>query len=272
MAYGCSIASCGVAGGPAIKTTVYPFIIRGVKLHGVDSVFAPTDVRKEVWTDLAKVPPAIWQGMRTEVALIDLHQAASQILAGSIRGRVVVNVNLKTPQLTAEDTCPVKCLDLRKSLTAKSKLVSADQAMSTILDGDCVTSAGFVATMPCDALISALRKRYDKTGHPRNLEMVFPIIVGDREGRGTEPITPMVSKAIFGWTDVCPAFTNAEAYNLPMGQISHMIRSSANGVPGHLSKVGLHTFADPRNGGGKRNKQTTKDVVKIQASMIPGLE
>ncbi|CAL1164305.1 unnamed protein product, partial [Cladocopium goreaui] len=288
MAYGCSIASCGVAGGPAIKTTVYPFIIRGVKLYGVDSVFAPTvpglecalltkDVRQEVWTDLAKVPTAIWQGMRTEVALVDLHQAASQILAGSIRGRVVVNVNLKTPQLTAvekeeEDleALKKKCLELRKSLTAKSKIVSADQAMSTILDGDCVTSAGFVATMPCDALISALRKRYDKTGHPRNLEMVFPIIVGDREGRGTEPITPMVSKAIFGWTDVCPAFTNAvlsgkiEAYNLPMGQISHMIRSSANGVPGHLSKVGLHTFADPRNGGGKRNKQTTKDVVKIQ--------
>lgn len=277
MAYGCSIASCGVAGGPAIKTTVYPFIIRGVKLYGVDSVFAPTEVRQEVWRDLAKVPPAIWQGMRTEVALVDLHQAASQILAGTIRGRVVVNVNLKTPQLAAEEkeeedleALKKKCLDLRKSLTAKSKIVSAEQAMSTILDGDCVTSAGFVATMPCDALISALRKRYDKTGHPRNLEMVFPIIVGDREGRGTEPITPMVSKAIFGWTDVCPAFTNAvlsgkiEAYNLPMGQISHMIRSSANGVPGHLSKVGLHTFADPRNGGGKRNKQTTKDVVKIQ--------
>ena len=40
-----------------------------------------------------------------EVALVDLHQAASQILAGTIRGRVVVNVNLKTPQLAAEDAC-----------------------------------------------------------------------------------------------------------------------------------------------------------------------
>eukprot|EP00438_Fugacium_kawagutii_P001170 Skav206569 [mRNA] locus=scaffold925:192697:208066:- [translate_table: standard] len=56
-----------------------------------------------------------------------------------------------------------------------------------------------------------------------------------------------------------------------MGQISHMIRSSANGAPGHLSKVGLHTFADPRNGGGKRNKFTTKDLVKIQLRYDPTL-
>ncbi|CAK9025470.1 unnamed protein product [Durusdinium trenchii] len=276
MVYGCTLASCGVAGGPAIKTTVYPFIIRGVKLYGVDSVFAPTEVRKAVWQDLAKVPKDIWQNMRTEVALEDLHEAAQRILAGQIRGRVVVNLALRTPQLVVEkeeedlEALRRQTLELRKSLTTKSKIVSAEQAASCILDGDSVTSAGFVAAMPCDALITALRKRYDKTKHPRDLEMVFSIIVGDREGRGTEPLTPMVSRAVFGWTDVCPAFTNAvlsgkiEAYNLPMGQISHMIRSSANGAPGHLSKVGLHTFADPRKGGGKRNKQTTKDLVKLQ--------
>ncbi|CAE7623869.1 ydiF [Symbiodinium microadriaticum] len=276
MAYGCTLATCGVAGGPAIKTTVYPFIIRGVKLYGVDSVFASTEDRKLVWSDLAKVPSEVWRDMRKEVAMDDLQEVATQILAGKIRGRVVVNMGLKGPQLAKakaeeEDLEALKqqCIALRKSLTASSKVVSADQAMSTIVDGDCVTLAGFVATMPCDALSAALRKRFDKTKHPRDLEMVFSIIVGDREGKGTDQLTPLARKATFGWTDVCPAFTNAvlsgkiQGYNLPMGQISHMIRSSANRVPGHLSKVGLGTFADPRNGGGKRNKQTTEDLVKI---------
>ena len=274
--YGCTVATCGVAGGPSIKTTVYPFIIRGVKLHGVDSVFAPTAQRKAVWAELAKVPTAIWQEMRTEVALDDLQEVARRILAGTVRGRVVINLALNGRQLVVSereeedlDALKRQCLQLRKSLTAKSKTVSAEQAVSTIIDGDCLTLSGFVATMPCDALAEALRKRYDKTQHPRNLEMVFSIIVGDREGRGTDQLTPLVSKAVFGWTDVCPAFTNAilsgriQGYNLPMGQVSHMIRSAANGAPGHLSKVGLNTFADPRKGGGKRNKETTKDLVKI---------
>jgi len=276
MAYGCTLATCGVAGGPAIKTTVYPFIIRGVKLYGVDSVFASAEDRKEAWASLAKVPPDVWREMRREVALDDLQEVATQILAGKIRGRVVVNMGLKGPQMPKEaveeedlEQLKQKCLALRKSLTSSSKVVSADQAVSTIVDGDCVTLSGFVATMPCDALAAALRKRFDKTKHPRDLEMVFSIIVGDREGKGTDQLTPLVSKAIFGWTDVCPAFTNAvlsgkiQGWNLPMGQVSHMIRSAANRVPGHLSKVGLNTFADPRSGGGKRNKQTTKDIVRI---------
>lgn len=51
-------------------------------------------------------------------------------------------------------------------------------------------------------------------------------------------------------------------------QGGHQTASWSISSPGHLSKVGLHTFADPRKGGGKRNKQTTKDLVKLQAEFL----
>jgi acrylyl-CoA reductase (NADPH) len=91
MSYGASVAACGLAGGPALNTTVVPFLLRGVNLLGIDSVLCPAAVRPSIWGRLAELLPRdLLEGMTTEVGLRDLPAYADRILAGRVRGRVVV--------------------------------------------------------------------------------------------------------------------------------------------------------------------------------------
>ena len=84
----------GDAGGAALKTTVIPFIIRGVTLAGVDSVMAPAAERAEVWGRLARdLPTDKLDAATSVVGLEDAIGLADDILAGKVRGRTVVDVN-----------------------------------------------------------------------------------------------------------------------------------------------------------------------------------
>lgn len=90
-----AVAACGLAQGADLPVSVMPFILRGVKLIGVDSVMAPMAARLEAWTRLARdLDPAKLAliGART-IPLSAVPQAAQDILDGKIRGRVVVDVN-----------------------------------------------------------------------------------------------------------------------------------------------------------------------------------
>ncbi len=91
-AYGGAVAACGLAGGAELRTTVLPFIIRGVRLVGVDSVQCPVERRERAWKRIAEaLPPDLLDGLATEARLDDVPRLADEILAGKVRGRVVVS-------------------------------------------------------------------------------------------------------------------------------------------------------------------------------------
>lgn len=89
-----SVAVCGNAGGFRLETTVYPFILRGVNLLGIDSNTATLAQRRQAWERLARLPKALFE--RIHAATIPLAQVpawSDTITAGGVRGRVVVDVN-----------------------------------------------------------------------------------------------------------------------------------------------------------------------------------
>jgi acrylyl-CoA reductase (NADPH) len=89
-----AVAACGLAQGMDFPGSVAPFILRGITLYGIDSVMAPKALREQAWQRLARdLDPAKLDSMVREVPLGGAIDAATEILAGRIRGRVVVNVN-----------------------------------------------------------------------------------------------------------------------------------------------------------------------------------
>lgn len=88
-----SVAACGLAGGSALNTTVFPFILRGVNLLGIDSVTCPAERRRAAWNRLARdLPAARLAGVTQVRPLSDVPALAQEILAGQVRGRTVVEV------------------------------------------------------------------------------------------------------------------------------------------------------------------------------------
>jgi acrylyl-CoA reductase (NADPH) len=88
------VAMTGLTGGVAIQTTVMPFILRSLTLKGVDSVLAPRERRTRAWRRLGElVDPAKLAEIYRVVSLAEVPELADQILAGRIRGRVVIDVN-----------------------------------------------------------------------------------------------------------------------------------------------------------------------------------
>lgn len=88
-----SVAAVGLAGGAVLNHTVIPFLLRGVNLLGIDSVMCPRERRLAAWKRLAaQMPRPMLAAITVEAALADVPRLAGEILAGQVRGRVVVNV------------------------------------------------------------------------------------------------------------------------------------------------------------------------------------
>jgi len=92
--YGGVVAACGLAQGMDLPATVAPFILRGVTLAGIDSVMRPLEDRVEAWQRLADIlDPEVFEDISTVISLSDVVETAEDLIAGKVRGRVVVNIS-----------------------------------------------------------------------------------------------------------------------------------------------------------------------------------
>ena len=90
--YGGAVTCCGLVGSPELPVNVFPFILRGVRLIGIDSVQCPHDVRQQVWEKLGGGWQIGLEPLVTEVSLEDLEQPIQDILQGKLKGRILVRL------------------------------------------------------------------------------------------------------------------------------------------------------------------------------------
>ncbi|KPF60827.1 CoA-transferase [beta proteobacterium AAP51] len=134
------------------------------------------------------------------------------------------------------------------------RFLSAEAAAALVQPGWTLASAGFVGAGHAEAVTEAIEQRFLATGQPHGLTLVYSAGQGDRARRGVNHFgNPGMVRAVCGghWRSATRLAALAlneeiEAWNLPQGVITHLYRAIAAGQPGLLSRVGLHTFVDPR--------------------------
>ena len=179
----------------------------------------------------------------------------------------------KEPKVTNPQKSYTDVSQYQAELTLKNKIVTAEEAVSIILDGDTVAFGGFAAVGVCEEIALALEERFLATGKPGNLTLLFAVATGpgDDRNKGLNHLAHegLLRRIIGGHWALAPRIqklameNRVEAYNLPLGIISHLYRNIASQKAGIFSKVGLGTFVDPRRGGGKLNAKTTEDLVRL---------
>jgi propionate CoA-transferase len=164
---------------------------------------------------------------------------------------------------------PLKEDDIKQA--RKGKILDAHDAVEIIKDGDVIATGGFVGNGFPEEIAVALEERFMKTESPRNLTLLFAAGQGDGKDRGLNHLAHevMIKRVVGGHYGLVPKLqklvidNKVEAYNLPQGILTHMLRDAGARKPRTISSVGLGTYIDPRNGGGKINGRTTEDIVEL---------
>lgn len=152
------------------------------------------------------------------------------------------------------------------------QIIPVDKAVGIIQDGDSILIGGSGGGHAvAESLITALERRYLETGAPKNISLLHPVGIGDGIDQGVNHLAHrgLLKRIVTG------AFVNSpriakmavdgeiEAYNLPQGALSQLMREMASGRPGLVTHVGLHTFVDPRYSGGRQSVLAEADLVEL---------
>jgi acyl CoA:acetate/3-ketoacid CoA transferase len=162
--------------------------------------------------------------------------------------------------------------------SGRSKIVSLAEAAVLIPDGATVSVSSSSGLGCPDAMLRAIGERFRESGSPRNLTSIHPIAAGDMYGiAGIDHIAEpgLLRRVIAGSYPSGPSSmpspkiwqmiheNRVEAYNIPSGILFHMHLDAAARRPGVLTQVGVDTFVDPRQTGGRMNDCTTEEIVEV---------
>ena len=146
-----------------------------------------------------------------------------------------------------------------------ARFVAASEAVAAIPDGATVATDGFSMLGVAEAVFAQISQAFRDQGHPRDLTVVHASGQSDRiHGFEHFAVDGLVSRVIGSHWGLMPRMNaflgedRAEAVCLPQGQIAKLYRAIAAGEPGHVSRIGLGTFVDPRQLGGKVNSSAQK--------------
>jgi acyl CoA:acetate/3-ketoacid CoA transferase len=157
-------------------------------------------------------------------------------------------------------------------------ILTAQEAARQIPSGAVVTVSSSAAQLVPDKVLAGIEARFLASGEPRDLTVVFPVAVGDSFGTiGLDHLAhPGLIRRLIGGSYVnAPASApspkiyamihadQVETYNLPLGVLMHLHRDIAAKKPGVITKIGLGTFVDPRDQGGRMNRVTPPDLVEV---------
>ena len=153
-----------------------------------------------------------------------------------------------------------------------NRVITAEVAAGLIRDGDTVIVGGSAGMGVADAVIVALEKRFLDSNSPIALTIIHTTGIGATKSAGLNRLAHkgMIKRVIGGNYGLQLVFMKElittgeiEAYNFPQGVLCQLYRAMAAKQPGVVTHIGLHTYIDPRQEGGKMNNATTEDLIEV---------